>query len=151
MTEEIAQREDTMIYRAPTPDSTDVQDIWGKQLEVKVVDAPEVDGFLADGWVTNPLHIDHPPKSNDDAGGVVGTPAADALAAAEKLIDELTDQNADLTAKLADAETSNTALTDNLKAAEELANEESKAKEAALARIAELEAPPKLSAKPKPA
>lgn len=30
-------REDTMLYREPTPESEAVQDIWGKKLETRVV------------------------------------------------------------------------------------------------------------------
>jgi hypothetical protein len=37
MTDEVIQREDTMLYRKPAPDSDDnaVQDIWGRQLETR--------------------------------------------------------------------------------------------------------------------
>src|SRR3954464_6767290 len=121
MTDQI-QREDTMIYRTPTKETQETTDIWGKKLETRVVDATEVPAMLKDGWVTNPLHIDNPPKPEEAAGFV---PVSDTKA---------------LRAELDEAHQRIAALQTDLQAAEELANSESKAKDAALARIAELEA-----------
>lgn len=101
MTDEVIQREDTMIYRAPVPESETVTEVWGKQVETKVVDAPEVDGYLADGWVRHPDHIDNPP------------PPPAAVTKANGEIDALKAENADLKARIA-------ALEAELKAAEEL-------------------------------
>lgn len=96
MSEEQTLREDTMIYRAPTPESeeTAVQDIWGKQLETRVVDASEVPAMLKDGWYRSPADIGREPKPEEAAGFVPVKGAA--LETAEKLIDELTRENAAL-------------------------------------------------------
>lgn len=101
-----------------------------------MVDASEVPAMLKDGWVTNPIHIDHPPKPEEAAGFV---PVSDTKA----LQDELDAAKERETALAAEVD----GLKGDLKAAEELADTESKAKDAALARIAELEAKPKLGIK----
>lgn len=153
--ETTAQREDTMLYRTPAPDSDKaaIQDIWGEQLEVRTVDASEVSDLLAEGWVTHPMHLDGKPKPEEAAGfePVKGK----ALEAAEKLAEELTRERdaarqlAEDNGKLADERQTEIAkLSADLKAAEELADSESKAKDAALAEVAELKAAPaKLSVK----
>lgn len=127
----IELREDTMVYRQPTAetDDTTVQDIWGKRLEIRVVDASEVPAMLQDGWVANPQHIDNPPKPEESAGFV---PAGSA-------------ELGDLRAEVAAAKEVIDTLKSDLTAAEDLVAAESKAKDAALARVAELEA----AAKPK--
>lgn len=159
MPEDQIQREDTMLYREPTPESAEVVDIWGKKLETRVVDASEVPAMLHDGWVTNPLHIDHPPKPEEAAGFVPDRgPEIDALKTAiteakeredalaaevTGLKDELQAARAsetELAGKLKGAEDRAASLVSDLKAAEELASAESKAKDDALARVAELEA-----------
>lgn len=118
--------EATMLYRKPAEDSDEAQisEVWGSRLETKVVDASEVESHAADGWVTNPAHIDNPPKS---VAPVVDTKEIDALR--ERIV----------------------ALEADLKAAQELADGESKAKDEALARVAEIEAKakPTLSVKEK--
>lgn len=121
-------REDTMLYRVPVKDSdpSAIHDIWGEDLETKVVDAPEVAQFVNDGWSTHPPHVQAPAK-----------PAAQAaLDEAPALRDELDALNG----RIADLEA-------DLRAAEELAAAESKAKDEALARVKELEA----AAAPSPA
>lgn len=126
MTDQI-QREDTMIYRTPTKETEETTDIWGKNLETRVVDATEVPDMLKDGWVTNPLHIDHPPKPEEAAGFVPDR---------GDIRDELEEALRREGALAAEVD----GLKGDLKAAEDLATAESKAKDAALARIAELEA-----------
>jgi hypothetical protein len=120
MTDEVIQREDTMIYRTPADDSDPqaVSNIWGKDLETRVVDAGEVDAMIGEGWVRDPRHIDNPPKA--PVGSVPDKP--------DPRIAELEDQVAK--------------LTDDLKAATDLADAESKAKDEALARVKELEPKP---------
>lgn len=171
MTQETtAQREDTMIYRAPAPDSDKaaIQDIWGEQLEVRTVDASEVSDLLAEGWVTHPMHIDGKAKPEEAAG--FEPVKGDALEAAEKLagqltcerdalaaevkaltddrdvlknaVADLTKANAGVVEELAAAKADNVKLAADLKAAEELADSESKAKDAAVAEVAELKAAP---------
>ena len=48
-------REDTMLYREPALDSDEsaIQDIWGRRLETRVVDAPEVPSLLRGGGSTS--------------------------------------------------------------------------------------------------
>lgn len=121
MTDQI-QREDTMIYRAPTKETQETTDIWGKSLETRVVDATEVPDMLKDGWVTNPLHLDHPPKPEEAAGFVPDNSGIKAeLEAALK-------REAALAAEVA-------GLKGDLKAAEELTAAETKAKDEALAQL----------------
>jgi chromosome segregation ATPase len=109
-------REDTMIYRLPAADSveTAIQEIWGKRLEVRVVDSPEVADLLKEGWVTHPLDLDKPsaPQSQvaDDPIGPEGAPTLademkakdDAIEAAEQLIEALTKERDALTSDLKD-------------------------------------------------
>lgn len=130
MAEDQIQREDTMIYRAPTKDTQETTDIWGKNLETRVVDASEVPDMLKDGWVTNPLHIDHPPKPEEAAGFVPDRGEVDALRAQ---IEEAKERESALAAEI-------DGLKGDLKAAEDLTASETKAKDEALARVAELEA-----------
>lgn len=165
---EEAIREDTMIYRAPTDETEVITDIWGKNLETRVVDASEVPAMLKDGWVTNPLHIDHPPKPEEAAGFVPDRGEVDALHAtleeAKKREDALAAEVAGLKDELKESKERETSivaswteevgkLKADLKAAEELADGETKAKDEALAKVAELEAAAKntLSIKGKPA
>jgi hypothetical protein len=123
MPEDPIQREDTMLYREPTPESAEVVDIWGKKLEARVVDASEVSAMLRDGWVTHPRHIDNPPKPEEAAGFV---PVSDTKA----LQEELDAMRATISR-----------LQGDLAAAEQLVASESKAKDEALARIGDLDAP----------
>jgi hypothetical protein len=118
MSDEVIQREDTMIYRKPAADSDPlaISNIWGNDLETRVVDAGEVDGMIGEGWVRDPRHIDNPPKA----------PVGSVPDKADPRIAELEEQVA--------------RLTDDLKAATDLADAESKAKDQALAKITELTA-----------
>lgn len=153
--QDTAQREDTMLYRSPAPDSdkTAIQDIWGEQLEVRTVDASEVPGLLAEGWVTHPLDIGGDRPKPEEAAGFEPVKGK-ALEAAENLAAELTKELDAAKGEIKDLTVERDMLRDsaadtakerdealsNLKAAEELADAESKAKDAALARVAELEA-----------
>lgn len=66
MTEETTAQtsEETMLYRKPTDDSdpANVQEIWGQELETRTVNASDVPGLLADGWVTHPLDVGKKPE-----------------------------------------------------------------------------------------
>jgi hypothetical protein len=87
--------------------------------------------MLKEGWVTNPLHIDHPPKPEATGGGADAlTVTIDAL---ETSIKEAQEREAALAAEVA-------GLKGDLKAAEELTAAETKAKDEALAQLAELKA-----------
>jgi len=123
VTDAPAIREDTMIYREPIDGSENVQDIWGSQVEVKVVDAPEVAAFLAEGWVTNPEHIKNPPKAP--------------VAKDDPRIAELEAEVATLRGALKSADEMIVKLQGDLKAATDLADAESKAKDEALAKLAD--------------
>lgn len=114
-------REDTMLYRVPVKDSdpSAIHEIWGKDLETKIVDAPEVAQHVADGWSPYPPHTDAPAKPAAQA-------ALDEAPALQEELDTLRGRIADLEA--------------DLKGAEELIASESKAKDEALARVKELEA-----------
>lgn len=109
----------TMIYRKPVKDSDPlaIQDIWGKPLETRTVDGSEVEGFIADGWVRHPSHIEHPPAAEE--------PALD---------------RASVDAEVRELHSRIAALEADLKAATELADAESKAKDDALAKVRELTA-----------
>jgi hypothetical protein len=122
MTDETILAESTMIYRKPVEDSDPlaIQDIWGKQLETRTVDASEVEALKGEGWVTHPSHIEHPPKPEEAAGFVPDRKAEAALRAEIATLNERID-----------------ALEADLKAATELADAESKAKDEALAKLAE--------------
>lgn len=137
MTEDIPVREDTMLYREPTPDSEDVSEIWGKRVETRVVDATEVPGMLREGWFTSPHLLDAPKREQD--GGF--EPVRDAAEA-----DALRAELEAATKALGGAADAITSLKSDLTAAEDLVATESKAKDAALVRVAELEA---AAAKPK--
>lgn len=101
MADEQQVREDTMLYREPTDESDEaaVQDIWGKKLETRVVDASEVPALLNDGWVRNPLDLGKKPEERAGFERMPRTsdPSADALAAAEKLASELGEKVKSLT------------------------------------------------------
>lgn len=103
MTQEvIAQREDTMIYRSPAADSdqTAIQDIWGERLEVRTVDASEVPALLAEGWVTHPMDVGNKGKPEEAAG--FEPVKGEALEAAEKLAEALTEEVAQLKGEVKD-------------------------------------------------
>lgn len=94
----LVQMDDTMLYRQPTDDSDEAQiaDIWGAKLETRVVRASDVEGMLADGWVRDPLKIgakaDLTPAPTSDVSSNSASTLTDtrgALAAAEKLAEEL--------------------------------------------------------------
>jgi uncharacterized protein with von Willebrand factor type A (vWA) domain len=102
MADEQTQREDTMLYREPTPETDDhaVQDIWGEQLETRVVDASEVPDMLSEGWVKNPLDLGKKPEERAGFQHVAGKREqglVDALEAAEKLAGELGEKAKSLT------------------------------------------------------
>lgn len=48
----------TMLYKA----DGDVE-VWGEMLQTLVVDADEVEGYLADGWVDHPHKVAPEPKT----------------------------------------------------------------------------------------
>lgn len=128
---EVAQAETTMLYRKPTSESDEgaVQDIWGKKLETRVVEASEVPAMISEGWVTHPMNVGKKPEELAGFTRELGGQEAllrEALESEKKLVAELVDKNQKLEG--------------DLKAAEELANAESKEKEAALAQLAELTA-----------
>lgn len=126
---EVAQAETTMLYRKPSTESDEgaVQEIWGKKLETRVVEASEVPSMLSEGWVQHPLDIG---KKPEELAGFTRE-----LGGQEALLREALDTEKALTAELLET---NKKLAGDLKAAEELVAAESKEKEAALARIAEL-------------
>lgn len=98
-------REDTMLYRKPTPDSDDnaVQDIWGEKLEVRTVDASEVPDLLAEGWVTHPLELGGGEKKQKPEQAAGFEPIkGEALEAAEKLAEELTTERDKLLGEIKD-------------------------------------------------
>lgn len=47
----------TMLYKA----DGDVE-VWGEMLQTIVVDADEVEGYLADGWVDHPRKVAQSPE-----------------------------------------------------------------------------------------
>jgi hypothetical protein len=47
----------TMLYKA----DGDVE-VWGEMLQTLVVDADEVEGYLADGWVDHPHKVAQSPE-----------------------------------------------------------------------------------------
>jgi vacuolar-type H+-ATPase subunit I/STV1 len=101
-----SERDETMIYRKPTDDSDEaaVQDIWGTRLETRVVDGATVSGFVADGWVCNPLDlgVGAPPTSEALAPSletVIDNPTKAARDAAEKLAQHLGEKVKTLTAE----------------------------------------------------
>lgn len=47
----------TMLYKA----DGDVE-VWGEMLQTIVVDAAEVEGYLADGWVDHPHKVAQSPE-----------------------------------------------------------------------------------------
>ncbi len=47
----------TMLYKA----DGDVE-VWGEMLQTLVVDADEVEGYLADGWVDHPHKVTQSPE-----------------------------------------------------------------------------------------
>jgi len=47
----------TMLYK-PDGDT----EVWGMMLQVTVVDADEVEGYLADGWADHPHKVAQSPK-----------------------------------------------------------------------------------------
>ena len=47
----------TMLYKA----DGDVE-VWGEMLQTIVVDAAEVEGYLADGWVDQPHKVAQSPE-----------------------------------------------------------------------------------------
>lgn len=104
------QREETMLYREPTDDSEKIEEIWGRELETRVVDAAEVPEMLSSGWVVHPLDLG---KKPEERAGFERVPrqadrelelAKEAAQTAEKLVRELTAENEKLRADLAAAE-----------------------------------------------
>lgn len=147
-------REETMLYREPTPetDETAVQDIWGRRLETRIVEAGDVPALLEQGWVSHPLELGKSPEERAGFERVPGKADKElaetrlALETAEKLVAEQEKRLDQLTqANIALQEERDRARAD-LKAAEELADAETKAKEALQAELAAIRAE-----KPKPA
>lgn len=107
MTDETAAptSEKTMLYREPTGDSDQqsLQDIWGRELETRVVNASEVPNLLADGWVQHPLDLGKKPEERAGFSRVASGElqlTRDELDAAQNLADELTAENGKLKAEI---------------------------------------------------
>lgn len=157
----VSDREDTMLYRKPVPESDEaaIADIWGSKLETRVVDAnaEEFSQMLADGWVRNPVDIHgvgtQPPPPGFQREPSKSDPGAarnDALEAAEKLAQELGGQVQKLTTEL-EAARSEVAAANEL--VQSLTNDlacANKLREAGSAHIVTLEAEIKELKKPKP-